>query len=699
MNGIKKLTLAVVMALLMTQIGSIASAATVAELQTQLAQLTSQLSGMQTQAVAYAFTRNLTVGSKGADVQKLQQFLISAGYLKNATATTYFGTQTRAALAAWQKAKGISPAVGYFGPTTRARVNALSTSTVTTPGVSYVFTRNLTVGSTGADVKKLQEFLMSTGYLNIPTATTYFGAQTKAALMAWQRANGMPTGTGGFEAVTRGKVNAALAMVASVTPSVSYISRPVAVVVGSSVAVKFTSTGYRQANIYLCKTQTDCNTVIGANVAVVAGENTFTWAVPADVVSGSYTIKVEDVANSNWVVYTDVPLTQPVVTATTTATTPPTQPLIAAIALELPTLAHVGNPLAIKYTSRNVKNVSIVLCTDSEHCDISVTSKYATVDGQNSYIWTVPTSITATRQYFLKIKDADDINAREFKSDLFTITALPVVPVVPVATSTINITTPGAAKVGDLLAIKFTPRKINTVSISLCSDTLHCDITVTSRYTVRDAVANSYYWNIPTTTAPMQYFVKMRDADAASSTEYVSDLFTIGSAVDSGPTIVLAQPAATNVGKSLALSYTTKGVSAVDIYFCASQTRCDVSIVRNASTTDDIHTYAWTIPAATVPGEYYVKITQASSTTPFAVSKTSFAVGAAPGTVCRDVEGPIDITTTCDNSEEAISGRCYLSKLPSISVSAPDVTIWPGGMGAVCAPVAGTIWVKVRCCK
>lgn len=594
----------VVMFLLMTQV---ASAATTAELQAQIAQLSSQLSGMQTQSGAsYTFTRNLKVGSKGADVQKLQQFLMDAGYLKSASATTYFGAKTRAALAAWQRASGISPAAGYFGPATRAMVNASSATpgASTTPVTSYVFTRNLTVGSKGADVQKLQQFLINAGYLNVPTATTYFGAQTKAALMAWQRDNGIPTGTGGFEATTRERMNAAMTAANPVTPSVSYISRPVAAVVGSSVAIKFTSTGSRQANIYLCKTQTDCGTVIGANIAVVAGDNTFTWAVPADVVSGSYTIKVEDVANSNWVVYTDVPLTQPVVaapTATSTSnatTTPPTQPLIGAISLELPTLAKVGSPLAIKFTSRNVKNVSIVLCADSEHCDINVTSKYASLDGQNAYVWTVPTSITTTRQYFLKIKDADVANAREFKSDLFTITALPVA----------------------------------------------------------------------TTVA--------------------------------GPTIVIAQPAASSIGRSLALSYTTKGVSAVDIYFCISQTRCDVSIVKNVTTTDDIHTYAWTIPSATTPGQYYVKITKAGAETPSVMSKTSFAVGFAPGTVCRDIEGPSDILTTCDVSEEAISGRCYdMSLLLPFSVPALKTTIWPTGMGVICAPTGGPMLVKVHCCK
>jgi peptidoglycan hydrolase-like protein with peptidoglycan-binding domain len=38
---------------------------------------------------------------------------------------TRFGPLTRAALARFQKANGITPAVGFFGPITRARVNQM----------------------------------------------------------------------------------------------------------------------------------------------------------------------------------------------------------------------------------------------------------------------------------------------------------------------------------------------------------------------------------------------------------------------------------------------------------------------------------------------------------------------------------------------------------------------------------------------
>ncbi len=77
-------------------------------------------------ASAATFTSNLTVGSRGSQVTELQMFLVSKGYLVMPTGVSYgyFGTLTRSAVAAYQAAKGITPAVGYFGPITMAAVNA-----------------------------------------------------------------------------------------------------------------------------------------------------------------------------------------------------------------------------------------------------------------------------------------------------------------------------------------------------------------------------------------------------------------------------------------------------------------------------------------------------------------------------------------------------------------------------------------------
>lgn len=84
-------------------------------------------------AANYNFQTNLTVGMTNADVMTLQQFLNANGYTVSTSGagsagmeSMYFGTKTKAALAAFQAAKGISPAAGYFGPITRGVINAMA---------------------------------------------------------------------------------------------------------------------------------------------------------------------------------------------------------------------------------------------------------------------------------------------------------------------------------------------------------------------------------------------------------------------------------------------------------------------------------------------------------------------------------------------------------------------------------------------
>lgn len=108
-----------------------------ADLQAQIAALLAQIQALQSQmgssqgsvVSAYSFTKNLTLGARGADVKALQNILISKGHLKIAAATEYFGPMTKAAVIAWQTAEGISPAAGYVGPLSRAKLNSMGGTT------------------------------------------------------------------------------------------------------------------------------------------------------------------------------------------------------------------------------------------------------------------------------------------------------------------------------------------------------------------------------------------------------------------------------------------------------------------------------------------------------------------------------------------------------------------------------------------
>lgn len=85
-------------------------------------------------------------------------------------------------------------------------------------GTAYTFTRNLTVGSVGEDVRALQKILNAEGFTVAPTGpgsagneSTYFGLATKAALMKYQnfyrQELGLTAGTGYFGPATRKFVN------------------------------------------------------------------------------------------------------------------------------------------------------------------------------------------------------------------------------------------------------------------------------------------------------------------------------------------------------------------------------------------------------------------------------------------------------------------------------------------------------------
>jgi hypothetical protein len=105
-----------------------ADAATIASVK---ASLEGTSTGSVTSAAVHAFKTDLQLGSLGSEVKALQQFLNAHGYTvatsgagSSGNETTRFGAATKAALIKYQKAKGITPAVGYFGAKTRAAVGA-----------------------------------------------------------------------------------------------------------------------------------------------------------------------------------------------------------------------------------------------------------------------------------------------------------------------------------------------------------------------------------------------------------------------------------------------------------------------------------------------------------------------------------------------------------------------------------------------
>lgn len=156
-------------AMVVSLVAPAAKADTTSDLQAQITALMAQieaLKGMTTASpTCSAIPAPLTVGAKGVNVTSLQNYLISAGQTIPAGATGYFGGQTRAAVAAWQSANGVAPAVGYYGPVTAAAMSAKCNATVpttpttpTTPGTTTTpTTGGVTLGTGEGSIDTVTE--------------------------------------------------------------------------------------------------------------------------------------------------------------------------------------------------------------------------------------------------------------------------------------------------------------------------------------------------------------------------------------------------------------------------------------------------------------------------------------------------------------------------------------------------------------
>lgn len=125
----------------------------------------------------------LRVGSEGQEVVNLQNRLIALGYLTGA-ADGKFGSNTRTALIAFQKANGLVRD-GVAGSKTLA---ALESSSVVTNKVQTGTT--LRMGSVSTAVQSLQNRLIALGYLT-GKADGIFGTKTSLAVINFQKANGL----------------------------------------------------------------------------------------------------------------------------------------------------------------------------------------------------------------------------------------------------------------------------------------------------------------------------------------------------------------------------------------------------------------------------------------------------------------------------------------------------------------------------
>ena len=126
-------------------------------------------------------------GCTGDAVKTLQDKLNTLGY-NSGNVDGIFGVKTYAAVTAFQKANGLG-VDGIVGKLTWGKIYGVSpampvetTTVVGRPTVSY--------GSRGDAVRKLQELLNALGY-DCGSVDGIFGSKTKAAVLAFQKANGL----------------------------------------------------------------------------------------------------------------------------------------------------------------------------------------------------------------------------------------------------------------------------------------------------------------------------------------------------------------------------------------------------------------------------------------------------------------------------------------------------------------------------
>lgn len=167
-------------------------------------------------------TRSLSVGMTGNDVYALQERLIELRYL-GGVADGVFGTETQTALIEFQKNNGLT-ADGTAGTSTLKKLAGsckAATSVTPAPAASGA----LREGDSGEDVYALQARLFELGYY-VGRIDGRFGAETTAAVRAFQAANGLTTdgiaGTG-----TQNKLESGAAVVAG-SATVSATSEPAA---------------------------------------------------------------------------------------------------------------------------------------------------------------------------------------------------------------------------------------------------------------------------------------------------------------------------------------------------------------------------------------------------------------------------------------------------------------------------------------
>ena len=157
-------------------------------------------------AAASPFSRVLREGAHGSDVSRLQTWLSRVGIRTSVDGS--FGLGTKSSVVRFQLAANLTPASGTVGAHTASTLQswvsagrrvgtaaARRRATGTSP-----FGRVLRVGAHGADVRKLQSWLVEVGIATSVDGS--FGSGTRSSVSAFQTAAGLAPASGTVGALT-----------------------------------------------------------------------------------------------------------------------------------------------------------------------------------------------------------------------------------------------------------------------------------------------------------------------------------------------------------------------------------------------------------------------------------------------------------------------------------------------------------------
>ena len=106
------------------------------------------------------------------------------------------------------------------------------------PSDKCQFSRNITLGSKGEDIRCLQQYLTREGHFNyIDGATSYFGSVTRAAVISWQSKHGISPAAGYFGPLSRARYGSIVSSVPSTQPSTNLLSPPVPILENTNAAI------------------------------------------------------------------------------------------------------------------------------------------------------------------------------------------------------------------------------------------------------------------------------------------------------------------------------------------------------------------------------------------------------------------------------------------------------------------------------